>query len=49
MTWGALVAAAEGIVAVLVAALVYNVIRLRDRITRLEALEDSRERDEAHP
>lgn len=49
MTWSAAVAAAEGVVALIVVALVFNVLRLRDRVTRLEALEDSRERDEARP
>ena len=44
--WAATVATAQGVVALIVVALLVNVIRLRDRVTRLEALEDARQRDD---
>ena len=44
--WATTVAGAQGVVALVVVALVVTVLRLRDRMTRLEALEDARQRDE---
>ena len=42
--WATSVAVAEGVVAVLVVALIINVLRLRDRVTRLEARDERMER-----
>jgi hypothetical protein len=38
--WGSVVAVAEGVVGVLVLGLIVAVLRLRDRVTRLESLDE---------
>ena len=42
--WATSVAVAQGVVAVLVVALIATVIKLRDRVTRLEARDEQNER-----